>query len=70
MPLELDQAFIDSRTRYFVNEKRLSKSVLFGADPKDIAEEIKGGSREVSAEEWDAFKTKSMLAAEKRKPSQ
>lgn len=60
MSLEIDEAFKDQRTRYFVNDKSLSRAILFNPSDDEIRDELKRGSREVSASEWDAFKTKSM----------
>lgn len=57
--LEINDAFKDSRTRYLVNDKALTKAVLFNPSPEDLAAELKAGNREVDAAEWDAFRTKS-----------
>lgn len=57
--LDLAEAFTDGRTRYFVNDKAESKSILFNPSAADLADELKH-SREVDAATWDAFVTKSM----------
>lgn len=62
MSLDLSDAFKDSRTRYFVNDKAESKTVLFGPTEAEVAAELKH-SREVDAAGWDAFVTKSQRLA-------
>lgn len=62
--LDLDKAFTDSRTRYFVNDKAQSKSILFNPPAADLAAELKAG-REVTANEWDQFVTKSMRGSKR-----
>ncbi|ROZ86953.1 hypothetical protein EF096_01705 [Pseudomonas neustonica] len=57
--LELDKAFKDSRTRYIVDDMEQSKTILFNPPADDLEAALKTG-REVSAEEWDQFVTKSM----------
>jgi len=49
---------------FLVNDKTLCKAVIHGTD---AAEEIAQGYRVVEMEEWDTFKTGSMLAREKVK---
>lgn len=49
---------------FLVNDKTLCKAVVHGTNAD---EEIAAGYRVVTTEEWDAFKTGSMLAREKVK---
>lgn len=55
--LEIDKMFKDDRTKYIVNDKKQSKSILFNP-PKDELELALKEGRLVTAEEWDAFITK------------
>lgn len=47
---------------YLVNDKTLTKAMVHGPNAD---EEIAAGFRTVTAEEWDEFKTGSMLARER-----
>lgn len=50
---------------WIVNDKYKSKAVT--TTESGLREELAAGGREVTAEEWDAFQTKAMIAEEKRK---
>lgn len=47
----------------YVDDKELSKGMLFNPTAKDI-KELGTTARQVTNEEWDAFKTKSELQKE------
>ena len=50
--------------RWFIHDKRMSKCIV--NNEAGAQEEIAAGCREVTAEEWDAFQTRGMLAAAKQ----
>lgn len=51
------------KMHWIVNDKHQSKAVT--TTESGLREELNAGGREVTSEEWDAFKTKAMIAEEK-----